>query len=79
MIGNPMQMMGMIMNSKNPQQMVMNMMKGQANNNPMLSNLLKLAESGNTQQIEQIARNILKEQGKDFDKEFAGFKQTYGL
>ena len=33
----------------------------------------------NGQEIEKIARNIMTEQGYDFDKEFNNFKQMMGL
>lgn len=56
---------------KNPQQFVMNMMR--QNSNPMLGQLMQMAKSGNTQQIETFARNICKERGMDFDKSFAEF------
>lgn len=75
---NPMQMMQFIKNG-NPQQFVMNMLEQQSGNNPMMANLLNLAKQNKTSDIEQIARNMLKEQGKDYDKEFANFKQMFGL
>lgn len=76
---NPMQLMQMMRGGGNPQQLVMNMLQQQAGSNPMMANLFNLAKSGNTKEIEQVARNMLKEQGKDFDKEFASFRQNYGL
>lgn len=76
---NPMQMMQFIRNSGNPQQFIMNMLEQQSGNNPMMANLLNLAKQNKTSDIEQIARNMLKEQGRDYDKEFANFKQMFGL
>lgn len=76
---NPMQMMQFIRNSGNPQQFMMNMLEQQSGNNPMMANLLNLAKQNKTSDIEQIARNMLKEQGRDYDKEFANFKQMFGL
>lgn len=76
---NPMQMMQFIRNSGNPQQFIMNMLEQQSGSNPMMANLLNLAKQNKTGDIEQIARNMLKEQGKDYDKEFANFKQMFGL
>ena len=71
---NPMQFLRGI---KNPQQFVMNML-GQ-NQNPMATQLMKMVKTGNTNQIEQFARNICKERGMDFDKQFAEFmKQING-
>jgi len=76
---NPMQMMQFLRNGGNPQQFVMGMLEKQSSNNPMAANLLNLAKENRTGDIEQIARNMLKEQGKDYDKEFANFKQMFGL
>ena len=43
------------------------------NSNPLIGNLVQMAKSGNSQGIENFARNIMKEKGRDFDKEFADF------
>lgn len=71
---NPMEFMKGI---KNPKQFVMNMLK--QNQNPMAIQLMQMANSGNTKQIEQFVRNVCKERGMDFDKSFAEFmKQING-
>lgn len=76
---NPIQLIGMMKNSGNPEQFMINMLEQQSGNNPLLLNLVNLAKSGNQTGIEQVARNILKERGFDFDKEFKDFKQQFGL
>lgn len=76
---NPIQLMQYIRKSGNPQQFMINVMQEQSSNNPVITNLLSLAKANKTEDIENIARNLLKEQGKDFDKEFANFKQMFGL
>lgn len=78
---NPrMQMAMQIMrNRNNPQQLAMSLLSQQAENNPMLQNLLSLAQEGKSANIEQIARNMLKAQGLDFDKEFKDFTSMLGL
>lgn len=43
--------------------------------NPMINNLIEMAQKGNSQSVEQFARNFCKENGKDFDKEFSNFMQ----
>lgn len=71
---NPMEFLKGI---RNPQQFVMNMMR--QNENPMMSQLMNLAKTGDKKQIETFARNICKERGMDFDKSFAEFmKQIKG-
>lgn len=83
MLTNNMQQFSQVANlvkSGNPQQMVMSMLEQNANQgNAVAANLMQLARQGNTREIEQIARNIAKEKGVDFDKEFNSFKQMFGL
>jgi hypothetical protein len=59
----------------NPQQLFARFM--QQNQNPMVGNLIKMAQNGNTKELENFARNALKEKGKDFDTEFAQFKSQF--
>lgn len=75
-MNNPIQMLQMLMQGgKNPQQMVMNIV-GKNNSNPMISNLMQMANKGDSEGIENFARNLFKEKGQDFDKEFSNFMQT---
>lgn len=76
---NPLQLIGMIKNGGNPQQLMMNMLQNMGGNNPMVGNVLKMAQNGDTKQLETFARNVCKEKGVSFDEEFAKFKQQYGL
>lgn len=59
-----------------PQKMVENLLYGN-NSNPVMQNLVQMAKNGNGQQIETFARNLFKEQGRDFDKEFGDFKNNF--
>lgn len=45
--------------------------------NPMLSNLIQMAEQGNSANLESFAENILKERGRDFNKEFSDFMSNF--
>ena len=65
--------------SGNPRQNMLNILRERAQGNPMFANMLSLAQSGNKQEIEKIARNVAQEKGLDFDKEFNSFKQKFGL
>ena len=76
---NPMQLISMIKNGQNPQQLMMNVLEGNAANNPMGANLLNLAKGNKTEELEKIARNIAKDRGIDFDTEFKQFKQMLGV
>ena len=74
-MNNPMQFMRMLKSIKNPKEAVINMVK--SNNNPMLKNLVEMAEKGDTKGVENFARNILKEQGRDFDSEMNNFMKNF--
>ena len=76
---NPMQLIAMLRAGGNPQQLVMSLLQGEMSNTPMGQNLLSLAQKGDAPQIEEIARNICKQKGVDFDKEFSAFKQLLGI
>ena len=76
---NPIQLISMIKNGQNPQQLIMNVLEGNAANNPMGANLLNLAKGNKTEELEKIARNIAKDRGIDFDTEFKQFKQMLGV
>lgn len=70
---NPMQIMNIIKN-KSPQETIISII---GNQNPIINNLMKLAKSGNKSEIEDIARNMCKEKGIDFDKEFPSFMENF--
>lgn len=59
----------------NPQQIVLNIMKN--NSNPILSNLITMAQNGNKDGVENFARNYFKENGKDYDEEFSNFMKNF--
>lgn len=74
-MNNPMQFVSMLKSIKNPKEAVINMIK--SNNNPMLKNLVEMAEKGQNDKIEEFARNYMKGQGKNFDQEFNNFKSMF--
>lgn len=59
----------------NPQQLFARFM--QQNQNPMVNNLIKMAQNGNTKELENFARNMCREKNIDFDKEFNKFKNQF--
>lgn len=72
------QIINMIKSGQNPQQVMINLLQGMQNT-PLGVNLLNLAKQNRGADIEQVARNLMREQGKDFDTEFQAFRKTYGL
>lgn len=76
---NPMQLVAMIRQGKNPQQLMLSLLEQSASNNPVAQNLMELAKNGDNADIEKIARNLCAQRGLDFDKEFNSFKNNLGL
>ena len=74
-MNNPMQFMNMLNGIKKPKDVVINMIK--SNNNPMVKNLVEMAEKGDNEGIEKFARNMFKEQGRDFDSEIKQFMTNF--
>ena len=74
-MNNPMQMMNLLKGVKSPKDAVINMIK--SNNNPMIKNLVEMAEKGDNEGIEKFARNMFKEQGRDFDSEIKQFMTNF--
>lgn len=74
---NPMTLIQQIKQGRNPEQLLMGILEGNAAENPIMANLLQMARQGRTADIEAFARNVAREKGIDFDKEFAKFKKQY--
>ena len=75
MNNNPMNLLNFIKTVKNPKEAVINMIN--SNGNPMLKNLVEMAENGNSKGVEDFARNLYAQQGRDFDKEFSDFMKNF--
>ena len=73
---NPFQMLGAM---KNPQEFMQQMMNNsQVMRNPMAKNAMEMAQNGNMQGIEQMARNLCKEKGLNADDVFNQIKSRFG-
>ena len=76
---DPRLLIQMIKQGQNPQQLMLSVLQGQAYNNPLGKNLLNLAQSGRTDELEKIVRNLYAQQGgKNFDQDFEAFKRAIG-
>lgn len=71
---NPMQMLQNFLTKGLSPQKIVEQMTG---NNPMVANLIKMANAGDTDGVEKVARNMFKEKGRNFDKEFSEFKSKF--
>lgn len=75
MNNNPIEMIKSFMKQGNPQQLVERLVMN--NTNPMLRQLVEKAKNGDSKGVEEFARNIYKQQGRDFDKEFSQFMSNF--
>ena len=60
---------------KSPKEAVMNMIS--KSDNPIISNMVNLANSNNNDELVKVARNLCKERGIDFDKDFQKFMSMF--
>lgn len=75
---NNMQDFMQIIKNGNPQELVLSMLQKDAQRgNQVAGTLIQMINSGDSRGIERVARNIAKEKGIDFDKEFNSFKQMF--
>lgn len=72
---NPLNMIKGMMGINNPKDMAMKMLKN--NTNPIFSNLIDMANKGDSKGVEEFARNICKEKNIDFDKQFGEFMNNF--
>lgn len=72
---NPLNVIKGMMGNMNPKNIVMNMLKN--NTNPIFANLIEMANNNDTKGLEQFARNYMKDNGRDYDKEFNDFKSMF--
>lgn len=75
---NPM-MLIQILRSGSPQQAIMNAMRNQAGQNPVLSNALDMAEKNDTKGLEELARNLCKSNGLNADDIAKQVKNQFGV
>lgn len=76
---NPMQLMQMIRGGGNHQQAIINMMKQQSGNNPVIDNAINMMEKGDNAGIEKLARNLCKERNINPDDILSQVKNQFGI
>ena len=75
---NPMMLMQMLRGG-NPQQAIMNAMRNQAGQNPVLNNALDMAEKQDAKGLEQLARNLCESNGVNADEMVRQIKSQFGM
>lgn len=74
---NPMQMIGAI---KNPQVFFQRMMNNQqVMQNPVLQNAVRMAQNGDSQGLERLARNLCQEKGVNVDEAVTMVRNQLGM
>ena len=64
---------------RSPQQFLQSMIgNSQVMQNPMAKNAIGMAQNGNMQGIEQMARNLCREKGLNADDVFNQIKSSFG-
>lgn len=74
-MNNPIDVIKNFMQQGNPRQLVEKMVMN--NSNPIIRDLVQKAQNGDTKGVEEFARNLYKQQGRDFDKEFSQFMENF--
>ena len=75
---NPFQLMQML-RSGSPQQTILDSMRQQSGNNPVINNALNMAENNEVQGLEQLDRNLCKEKNINPDEMINSIKQKLGV
>lgn len=65
----------MILQSGNPQTFLMNVLREKIGSNPLLANVFDKVQSGQQNEIEQIARNLCAQRGINPDEAFNQVQQ----
>lgn len=72
--------MQMMQAFRNPQQFIQGMMNNnQAMQNPILKNALEMAQKGDEQGVEELARNLCKEKGVNPEEAIGKIKSQFGI
>ena len=77
MINPVMNFVQALRNTQNPKQMLMNTLKQQTGNNPVMNNALQMMEKGDEVGIEKLARNLCKERNVNADEMFKQIREQF--
>lgn len=72
----PPQIMQML-KSGNPQQIAMNFLQQNSPGNPMLENILNLANNGDMAGVETVCKNVIRSKGLDPDELMKNFQSQW--
>lgn len=69
---NPMEMISLL-KGRNPEELVMSMIKNNNINDPTINELIGYAKNGDNENLTKLAESIFQKQGKDFITEYNNF------
>ena len=72
---NPLSLLGQLQLG-NPREVAQQIIQQNYRNDPMIQSILQMGLNNDTKGLEQIARQLLSQQGKDFDTELANLKSV---
>lgn len=70
---NQLSQIAQLMRDRNPQEVVMAMIKNSNINDPMVTQLVNFAQSGDTNSLVNLANNFFQQRGLNMDQEFNNF------
>lgn len=77
MIQKLQQMLQMVGGMKNPESAARFLAKKM--NNPMVNQLVQMAEQGQNEKVENFVRNVFKEKGINFDEQYSNLKNIQNM
>lgn len=67
---SPIEMVNLL-RGRNPQEFAMTMIKNNNINDPMITQLIQLAQNGDINSLTQTAQDLFAKQGRNFNQEFS--------
>lgn len=75
---NPLSLLSQIQQG-NPRSVAQQIIQQNYRNDPMMQSILQMGLNNDTKGLEQMARQLLGQQGRDFDTELANLKRIQNL
>lgn len=67
------------MSGNGMQEMMLKMMQGQLQNNPLFRRAQQMADGKSEKELEQIAKNLCEQRGINIDQAMGQFKKQFGI
>lgn len=67
------------MSGNGMQEMMLKMMQGQLQNNPLFRRAQQMADGKSEKELEQIAKNLCEQRGINIDQAMEQFKKQFGI